>query len=398
MAPAPTNRIFVLIPTLLLERGHHLMGEDLQALSFQLGGNEPAGVQLGHDTAQAQLFAELREAIDQAGGAAECDLLAEDLLVRESGHTVGLGLASLGGSSAGAADPRPSELGLASEIVRDALAWLLQGRLVRRPGVDRDAQIDGGLAGMTRLPPRLSVRLHLLPQLGDVRDTQPDEDRQPEPTDHRKGLLGGGGHPDGRMRVLVRTGRDRRVFDPKELARVAEGFPFPGLPDDLEGFAKACLALSVRNSEHLVGARRPAATDPELEPTVADLIHGRNLFGDAQGMVQRKDLNRRAHPQAPGPGGDGAGDEERRGDHRARRIEVDLPEPYTVDSPRVGRVHQLERFLKGRGLAEPVAHLLDEDPEVHRPGQLRVIREIPGRRPRKLPATPPSTTRSWPLT
>src|SRR5439155_6242394 len=42
-------------------------------------------------------------------------------------------------------------------------------------------------------------------------------------------------------------------------------------------------------------------------------------------------------------------------------------------------------------------------PEVYRAttgrrAQLRVIRVIPGRRPRKLPLTPPSTTRSWPFT
>ncbi len=31
-------------------------------------------------------------------------------------------------------------------------------------------------------------------------------------------------------------------------------------------------------------------------------------------------------------------------------------------------------------------------------GQLRLICDRPGRRPSRLPLTPPSTTRSWPLT
>src|SRR5256714_1383522 len=168
------------------------------------------------------------------------------------------------------------------------------------------------------------------------------------------------------MRHLIRTGGDRRVLDAKELAGIAEGLPLPGLADDLEGFAKTRLALRVGDAEHLVGARGPAATDPEVEATLADLIDGRDLFGDAQGVVQRKDLNRRPDAQALGPGGDGAGDEERGGDHRSNGIEVDLPQPDAVDAPGLGRVRQLERLLEGLALTHPAAHLLDEDPEVHR--------------------------------
>ena len=126
------------------------------------------------------------------------------------------------------------------------------------------------------------------------------------------------------------------------------------------------MALAVGHAIDVVGADDAAAADAELEAAPADVIDGRDLFGDAQGVVQRKDLNRRPDAQALGPGGDGAGDEERGGDHRANGIEVDLPQPDAVDAPGLGRVRQLERLLEGLALTRPAAHLLDEDPEVHR--------------------------------
>src|SRR4029453_208870 len=57
-----------------LEGGHHLASEELQASRLQLGWDEAARVQLGHDAVQPQLLAQLCEPVDHAGGRAEGDL------------------------------------------------------------------------------------------------------------------------------------------------------------------------------------------------------------------------------------------------------------------------------------------------------------------------------------
>src|SRR5580765_4006958 len=82
----------------LLERGHDLAGQDRETPLHTLGRDEPAGVELGDDAGEAQLLAESREAVDQAGGAAERDALGQDLLVRQSGEPFDASLQALGGT------------------------------------------------------------------------------------------------------------------------------------------------------------------------------------------------------------------------------------------------------------------------------------------------------------
>src|SRR5439155_12436920 len=108
-----------------------------------------------------------------------------------------------------------------------------------------------------------------------------------------EGLLGGRGHPDGRMGELIRARRDCRVLEAVILTSVAELLALPGLQDDLQGFAKARLTFFIGNPVHVVGTRGSAPTDPEIEATLADVIYRRNLFGDAQRVVQGEELNRR---------------------------------------------------------------------------------------------------------
>src|SRR2546425_11234675 len=84
------------------------------------------------------------------------------------------------------------------------------------------------------------------------------------------------------MGELIRARRDCRVLEAVILASVAEPLPFPGLQDDLQGLAKARLTFCIGNLVHVVGPRGSAPTDPEIEATLADVIYGRNLFGDAQ--------------------------------------------------------------------------------------------------------------------
>src|SRR5437879_13887117 len=65
----------------LLERGHHLVGQESQAPRLELLGNAPARVELGHDSVEPQLVAQLRQPIDHALRGAERDLLGEDVVV-----------------------------------------------------------------------------------------------------------------------------------------------------------------------------------------------------------------------------------------------------------------------------------------------------------------------------
>ena len=249
--------------------------------------------------------------------------------------------------------------------VGDVLARLVDGLLHGARRIDRNAQVRVRLPGVTGLVPGLAVRLQMDPQPGDVVVAHAHEDREPEPADLGERLVRVRGHPDRRMRDLVRHRRHRHVLEPVEGARVAEWPALPCLADDLEGLEEAGLALAVRDPQHVVGARGPAAPDPELEAPLAELVHRRRLFGDAQGVAERKDLHGDAHAHAPGPGGDEARQRQRSRLHRPGPVEVDLAEPHAVEAPGLGRAHQLDRFPECRRLAGSRAPLFEEDPDVH---------------------------------
>src|ERR1700694_5696922 len=80
MLPSPMNPTAPAIADLLLERGDHVAGEELEAAPFQLQRNQSARVQLGHDAVDPELLAELFQSIDDAGGRPERDLAGEDVL------------------------------------------------------------------------------------------------------------------------------------------------------------------------------------------------------------------------------------------------------------------------------------------------------------------------------
>src|SRR6266545_5183372 len=107
-----------LVPRSLFERGHHLMRENLQGARLLLLRQESAGIQLRRDPVQAQLFAELRETVDQPRPRAERDIGAQDLRVREARQGLGLSLAPLGRAGPGPPDRRSGQVGLAVEVVR----------------------------------------------------------------------------------------------------------------------------------------------------------------------------------------------------------------------------------------------------------------------------------------
>ena len=159
---------------------------------------------------------------------------------------------------------------------------------------------------MADVSPRLPVRRELRAKIRDLGGAQPDEDLQPEAAGRRKRLGARRRHADRWMGKLIRPRHNGRVLDPIELSLVAEGLAGPRAPDDLERLEEACLAFGVRDAKHVVGAHRAAAADPILEASFADLIDGRNLFGDAQRMIEREDLYRGSHAQAPRARGDRA--------------------------------------------------------------------------------------------
>src|SRR2546422_255727 len=78
-------------------------------------------------------------------------------------------------------------------------------------------------------PPRLAIRLETRRQLGNVHAAQPDEDGQAHPGDPRERLRRGRGHPDRRVRLLVRARDDADIGEAVEPALVAERLALPGL-------------------------------------------------------------------------------------------------------------------------------------------------------------------------
>ena len=161
----------------------------------------------------------------------------------------------------------------------DALPRLFTGACFRQARVDGNAEIDAGLSVVTRLAPGLPVQFETFLKLGNIQVAQSDKERQAQLGDERKSLHGIGGHPDGRMRLLVRLGRDRGVLEAVELALVGKRLTLPGFLDDLERLAEAGLALAVGDAEHVIRARRAAPPDPELEAPLAQLIHGGGFLG-----------------------------------------------------------------------------------------------------------------------
>ena len=187
---------------------------------------------------------------------------------------------------------------------------------------------------------------------------------------------------------MVRARRYRRVLEPVERALIAERLALPGLPHDVQCLFEARLALAVRDLEDVVGARRSAATDAEIKATEAELVHGRDLFGDAQRVGKREDGHGQAEPHAPRAGGHEARERDWCRLHGAGRIEVDLAEPHAVQPPRVGRFPELERFLEGRGLARLPPPLLHEDSEVHGFPDAVIGSRHPAAAPDNAPADP----------
>ena len=78
------------------------------------------------------------------------------------------------------------------------------------------------------------------------------------------------------MGNLIRARAHRHVLEPVELALVTERFALPRLSDDLQRLLEARLTLAIGDSQHVVGAWRAAAANPEIEAALAQRLSGRD--------------------------------------------------------------------------------------------------------------------------
>src|SRR5262245_50864134 len=350
----------------LLERGHDLAGQDRETLLHALGLDEAARVELGDDAVERELFLQAAQPVDEPGGAAERHALGQDLLVRKPRQALDARLQPLRGPGAGPAHGRLLQVGLSAEVERDAVERLLERGLLGGRGVDGNAQVDVAVAGVPGVAPGPAIREHVMTERRDVHAAQADEDRQSHLADLGKRLLRRGGHAKRRVGQLVRARRDGGVLEAPVLTLVAERLALPGLEDDVERLAEPRLAFRVGDAVEVVDARKPAAADPEVEASGADVIDRRGLFGDPQRIVERQHLHGHPDAQAPVPRRDRARHHDRRREHRPCGREVHLAEPHAVEPPGFGRVHEVESLAERRGLVAAAADLeLHEDPEVH---------------------------------
>src|SRR5262249_21632136 len=121
-----------------------------------------------------------------------------------------------------------------------------------------------------------------------------------------------------------------------------ELFLGPGALDYFEDFSKALRALAIGNAVGLVGPRKTAAADAENQPSMANVIDGRGVFGPTQWLEQRHEPKRRADLDVLGAGGNRAGDRHRHRAHRTLGRHVNFGQPDGVETPALGGVDLLE--------------------------------------------------------
>ena len=116
------------------------------------------------------------------------------------------------------------------------------------------------------------------------------------------------------------------------------------------------------------------APDAEDEAPPADLVDGGDLLGHAQGMAERQHLDGRADLHAAGALGDGRGQDQRRGQHRALGREMQLGEPHGIEPPALGRIdlgEGLRKSLRRPHAGRPLK--LVKHAEFHRSSSMRAV-------------------------
>src|SRR5262245_35902213 len=168
------------------------------------------------------------------------------------------------------------------------------------------------------------------------------------------------------MGLLVRLRHDADIAELEVRPVVREALLRPRLSEDVERLEKTGTALAVLDIEPLVVTREPAAADAELKPPLREMVDGRDVLGETQGMTERQNLNRDADLDPARAGGERRSDHERRGQHRAVFLEVNLGEPHGVEPELLGSLHLRQGLVEGDGLVHARRRFeLREQTELH---------------------------------
>ena len=160
-----------------------------------------------------------------------------------------------------------------------AVFGLVAGLAVGVGHVDRHAHRDVTGAGEAGLGAALVIAGDEALEIRDGHGARGDEQPEAHAADQRVRLLGGGRHPDRRVRLLVGLGHDADIVELEVAALVREALLRPRLAQDVEGLQKPIAALDVGDVEALIVRGQPAAADAEFQPALRQVIDGGHVFG-----------------------------------------------------------------------------------------------------------------------
>jgi len=159
-------------------------------------------------------------------------------------------------------------------------------------------------------------------------------------------------HPDRRMGLLHRLRADAEVVDLVELTFIAEAIFRPRLLDDLDALTEDIASARLVDAVAGEFVRLVAASDAEVDPAVGHEVDQREVFGDADGMIQRQDDDARTEAYRLRAGGDGG---ERDGGRGAVAVlaEVVFGGPDRIEPELLSAHHDVELFVDDLLLRPP---------------------------------------------
>ena len=152
------------------------------------------------------------------------------------------------------------------------------------------------------------------------------------------------GHPNGRVRLLVRLGQHLAGRYVPEPALPLEVVGVPDLGDHLQGFLPhlAGVAGVDAHAGLLVGG---AASGAHIDAAVGEVVHHGDALGDAHRMVVGQDDDAKAQADALGQLAQRAENNFRAWRHAEGGEEVVLDEPDVIEAHLVGQADLLDGFL-----------------------------------------------------
>src|SRR5215469_13387014 len=135
---------------------------------------------------------------------------------------------------------------------------------------------------MARLLPSVPVGGDIWFELFEGALTHGDQDPMSELGDAGECIGAVGGDPDFRPWLLVGLWRHLDVVKAVVFSIIRQRWFGPRALQDLQRLSKAFAALPVGHAIGFISARKAAASDPEDQPALADLVDRRCLFGEPQ--------------------------------------------------------------------------------------------------------------------